>query len=169
MKRWADWCALLICAVLAVSAIFFQLFDRLPAGDYIDSMARGQYDRARKFLEPEVSQGNPKAQSSLANLHYLGLGGPTDYAEAARLYHDAAGKGYGPAQLNLGHLYKQGLGVNKDVERAFGWYMHADISNSVWAEYYMRQISTELTLSPLQMATIKTRWEKLNTLVNEPL
>lgn len=161
---------MVVLLVLLVAGVgYLHARDRWPAKDYIESMARGQYDRARDFLEGQALEGNPQAQNSLANLYYLGLGGPRDFEQAASLYYTAASQRYGAAQLNLGHLYKQGLGVTKDVERAFGWYMHANLSNSVWAEYYMSQISVELTLSPLQMSTIKTRWRKLEELLSEPL
>jgi TPR repeat protein len=158
-----------IFTALVVVLCSFHAIERWPSEDYVDAMSRGQYERARMHLSAQVQEGNPKAQTALANLHYLGLGGPADLDEAASLYHMAASKGFGAAQLNMGHLYKQGLGVAKDVERAFGWYMHANISNSVWAEYYMNQISVELTLSPLQMSVVKDRWSKLIDLASEPL
>lgn len=143
--------------------------ERWPAGNYVDAMAKGQFDRARSFLVPEVAAGNPQFQTALANLHYLGLGGDKDFEKAAALYHQAASNGYAAAQLNLGHLYKQGLGVHKSAERAFGWYIHAKIANDPWAEYYLSQLSVELTLTPLQMSTLKDRWHKLDALASEPL
>lgn len=168
IKRF-EWVVVGILAILVAAVAYLHIREHWPAKDYIESMARGQYDRARDYLEGQALEGNPQAQNSLANLYYLGLGGPVDFEEAASLYYTAAEQGYGAAQLNLGHLYKQGLGVQKNVERAFGWYMHANISNSVWAEYYMNQISVELTLTPLQMSTVKTRWQKLEDLASEPL
>ena len=143
--------------------------DHWPAGSYTDAMAKGQFERARHFVAAESAAGNPQYQTALANLHYLGLGGDTDFKAAAILYHQAASNGYGAAQLNLGHLYKQGLGVEKSVERAFGWYVHASFSNNPWAEYYLSQLSVELTLSPLQMSTARDRWEELEALASEPL
>lgn len=132
-------------------------------------MSSGQYTQAKIFLNAEVNKNNPQAQNALANLQYLGLGLPTDYPQAAKLYHAAASQGFAAAQLNLGHLYNQGLGVTKNTERAFGWYMHADIAGSPWAEYYMSQIAKELRVTPLQMGVIKERWRTLDTLVAEPL
>lgn len=143
--------------------------ERWPASNYVDAMAKGQFDRARSFLVPEVDAGNPQFLTALANLHYLGLGGEEDFEKAASLYHEAASQGYGAAQLNLGHLYKQGLGVRKSAERAFGWYIHAKIANDPWAEYYLSQLSVELTLTPLQMSVLKDRWHKLDALASEPL
>lgn len=169
MIRRGQWIFLFLFAGLALLLAAITLLNQRPAKDYTDAMARGQYAKAGTYLAQEVSNGNPQAQNALANLHYLGLGHPVHYRRAAELYHAAARQGYAAAQLNLGHLYKQGLGVNKDAERAFGWYTHANIAGSPWAEYYQSQISTELTLTPLQMASAKERWLKLDTLAAEPL
>lgn len=152
------------CALAAIA-----LFDARPANTHVEAMARGQYERAARLLQPEVALGNPAAQSALANLHNLGLGLVSNPRRAAELYHDAASQGHAAAQLNLGHLYRQGRGVQSDNERAFGWYVHADIAGSPWAEYYLGQLSSELTLTPLQMASAKKRWLKLPALVAEPL
>jgi TPR repeat protein len=158
---------LLACLVLALAIL--HLVERWPAGNYIDAMAKGQFQRARHFLFDEAHAGNPQFQTLLGNLHYLGLGGDTDYQKAAELYHQAASQGYGAAQLNLGHLYKQGFGVAKSTERAFGWYVHAEIANDPWADFYLSQLSVELTLSPLQMSVLRDRWNKLDALASEPL
>jgi len=158
-----------VLAALALTTIALHFGERWPAKNYIDAMASGQFERARQFLQTEADAGNPQYLTSLGNLYYLGLGGENDFKAAASLYHQAASKAYGAAQLNLGHLYKQGLGVEKSTERAFGWYVHADIANNPWAEYYLSQLSVELTLSPLQMATLKERWQKLDALASEPL
>jgi len=160
--------ATILCCLVATLALL-HANEYWPADNYVDAMAKGQYEDARQFLAEEVALGNPEAQTLLANLHYLGLGGEKDFQSAARLYHSAASKGYGKAQLNLAHLYNQGLGVNKDTERAYGWYVHADIANNPWAEYYLSQLSVELTLSPLQMSTLRDRWHKLEFLAAEPL
>ncbi len=157
-----------MCLLVAALGVL-HVMDRWPASDYINAMAKGQFERARQFASPEARAGNPQYLTALANLHYLGLGGEADFSQAASLYHEAARQGYGAAQLNLGHLYKQGLGVNKSAERAFGWYVHAKIANNPWAEYYLSQLSVELTLSPLQMSVLKDRWLKLDALASEPL
>lgn len=158
---------MLCTLVMSLGAL--HLIERWPANSYEDAMRKGQFDRARNFLIPEAKAGNPQYLTSLANLYYLGLGGDEDFTNAASLYHEAASQGYGAAQLNLGHLYKQGLGVQKSAERAFGWYVHAKIANNPWAEYYLSQLSVELTLTPLQMSVLKDRWLKLDALADEPL
>lgn len=158
----------ILCALPALLGTVY-LSPLWPADNYIDAMAKGQYSKARQFLRSESQAGNPQSQTSLANLYYLGLGGARDYSAAAELYHEAASKGYAAAQLNLGHLYRQGFGVMKSPERAFGWYVHAKVANDPWAEYYLSQLSVELTLTPLQMSVLRDRWLKLDALAGEPL
>lgn len=139
------------------------------AGDYRAAMAAGRYDRAAEWARADAEAGDPAAQTVLGNLHYLGLGVPANARRAAELYHAAASRGHAPAQMNLGHLYGQGLGVPHDALRAFGWYHHADIAGSPVAEYYLAQIGTEWTLSPLQRATAVETWRRLDDLVAEGL
>lgn len=169
MRKLSQYLAAIILVCLVMSLGVLHAYERWPTDNYIDAMAKGQFVRARTFLAPEADLGNPQALTALANLYYLGLGGTTDFKRAAELYHSAASKAHGAAQLNLGHLYKQGLGVEKSVERAFGWYVHSKNANNPWAEYYLSQLSVELTLSPLQMSTLKDRWLKLEALASEPL
>ncbi|MDR0833393.1 MAG: PEGA domain-containing protein [Candidatus Symbiothrix sp.] len=48
-----------------------------------------------------------------------------NYAEAARLYQNAANQGYAPAQYNLGLLYEFGYGVKQSKSNARKWYQKA--------------------------------------------
>lgn len=169
MRIFAQLSSAFVLIVLVLALGLLHAKELWPASNYSDAMANGQFQQARKFLAPEVQEGNPQSLTALANLHYLGLGGIKDFNQAAILYHQAASEGYGAAQLNLGHLYRQGLGVTKSAERAFGWYVHAKIANNPWAENYLSQLSVELVLTPLQMSVLRDRWLKLDALASEPL
>ncbi len=48
-----------------------------------------------------------------------------DVKQAMTWYRKAADKGYAPAQVGIGDLYAQGLGVREDHYRAQEWYMTA--------------------------------------------
>lgn len=144
------------------------LQDAWPARTPQQAMEKGQFERAAHLLQQTSNQNDPQAMVQLANLHYLGLGVERDPAAAATLYHAAASQGLATAQLNLGHLYRQGQGVERNSERAFGWYVHADIAGSEYAEYYLSLLSSELTLTPLQMDSARRRWQKLDSLLAEP-
>jgi len=169
MKPTHQWIFVAFHLTLVTTLGLLYAVQHWPASDYADAMAKGQYAQAPAFLNEQIEQGNPQAITALANLHYLGLGVERDLNKAASLYHQAASNGYAAAQLNLGHLYKQGMGVGKNAEKAFAWYVHADIAGSPWAEYYKSQLSVELTLTPLQMSVVRTRWRVLDDLAAEPL
>jgi len=139
------------------------------ADNSFTAMARGQYSLARRFYEQEVETGSPQAMNQLANLHYLGLGTQINHKTAAQLYLDASSKGFAAAQLNLGHLYRQGIGVPQDPVRAFGWYGMSDVHGSPWAEQYMRLTAVEFTLTPNQISLAKESWPTLSALVEEGL
>jgi len=139
------------------------------ADNAFTAMARGQYKLARHFYEDEVKAGSPQAMNQLANLHLLGLGTLADHKAAAQLYLDASSAGFAAAQLNLGHLFRQGMGVPQDPVRAFGWYAMSDIHGSPWAEQYMRHTAVEFTLTPGQINSAKESWPTLGALVKEGL
>jgi TPR repeat protein len=48
---------------------------------------------------------------------------------AAAYYHQAADAGHGWAQYNLGHLYLDGIGVDRDAYEAFRYYIKAAVQN----------------------------------------
>jgi TPR repeat protein/class 3 adenylate cyclase len=55
-----------------------------------------------------------------------------DYAEAFRLYSDAASQGNPAAESGLGILNEQGLGVPVDYGKAFDWYSRSADQNYSW-------------------------------------
>jgi len=169
MIQRAQWVIPLFLIGLVLLFLTVNVFARLPASNYINAMASGQYKRAAEHLNKDVSKGDPQAQNALANLYYLGLGQTSNYRRAAELYHAAAQQGYGPAQLNLGHLYKQGLGVIENAERALGWYVQASMAGSPLAEKYQSQLFAEHTLTPNHMSAVKEKWLILDLLAAEPL
>lgn len=61
-------------------------------------------------------------------------GSKPDKAAAARLYRQAAEKGYAPAQLNLGVAYEYGEGVPRDMREAVRWYTAAAKSGNAMAQ-----------------------------------
>ena len=58
-----------------------------------------------------------------------------DYRQAAIYYKKAAEQGYSEAQLDLGNLYKEGLGLTKDVKEALKWYTQAANQGLPEAQY----------------------------------
>jgi hypothetical protein len=68
---------------------------------------------------PVADHGDPEAQYYVARIYANGMSGVTvDYAQAAHWYALAAAQGYSAAEQELGYMYEQGLGVEKDLKVA---------------------------------------------------
>jgi Caspase domain/Sel1 repeat len=68
---------------------------------------------------PIAEHGDAEAQYYVARIYANGMSGVTvDYAQAAHWYGLAAAQGYNAAQQELGYMYEQGLGVEKDLKVA---------------------------------------------------
>lgn len=57
------------------------------------------------------------------------------YSQAKNLFEKAAKQGDITAQYNLGYLYEQGQGVDKNLQKAFKWYEKAAKQGYVDAQY----------------------------------
>jgi hypothetical protein len=95
---------------------------RLPAidcrtrgGEYtVGDLASGTLSLKRWL--PLAQKDDVEAQYYLARIYANGMDGvPVDYSQAAKWYERAAKKKYAPAMQELGYLYEQGLGVQKDA------------------------------------------------------
>jgi hypothetical protein len=95
---------------------------RLPAidcrtrgGEYtVGDLASGTLSLKRWL--PLAEKDNVEAQYYVARIYANGMDGvPVDYGQAAHWYQLAANKKYAPAMQELGYLYEQGLGVQKDA------------------------------------------------------
>lgn len=73
---------------------------------------------------------NLEAVLRLSLLLINGDGVKQDYAQAMGLCHDAAKKGYGPAQWCVGYMYQHGLGVAADPRQAAKWYKPSSRNNA---------------------------------------
>ena len=163
--------SLCVLAAILICTSLFLLVRHMPSRpeNATAAMAAGRYDVAARYYTVAADAGDRRASNSLGNLYYLGLGIDRDYQRASELYFESARAGIADAQLNLGHMFKLGLGVNSDPMRAFAWYNMADIHGNPAAELYLKQISQEWTLSPLQISTALSKWAKLQSLIDEGL
>ncbi|KAB0265984.1 tetratricopeptide repeat protein [Microvirga brassicacearum] len=104
----------------------------------VDAAAFADLPRAiPDALRRAASTGNPIALYEMANR----LDRPHDRADAAQLFERAAQAGLAPAQQRVGAIYEQGLGVERDLPRAIGWYERAAQGGNVQA---MHRLATLL-------------------------
>lgn len=66
-----------------------------------------------------------KAEFSLGDMYYHGVGVPKDYAEALRWLQKAADQGDAKSESALGYAYFNGMGLPRDDVRAMFWYRRA--------------------------------------------
>ncbi len=80
-------------------------------------------EKARDLYVRAADLGQPNATYALA-IHYLeGLGRfPTDYAEGLRWSLKGAEQNSRSAMFNVGYIYREGLGVPPDPEKAERWF-----------------------------------------------
>jgi len=78
------------------------------------------YRLAMEWNLKAAGQGAGEGSANIGLLYEKGWGGPVNYFEAANWYKKAIGQGVrsGQAELQLGGLYENGLGVLKDLRAA---------------------------------------------------
>ena len=90
------------------------------------------------LLVPVQFSGCAEAQNYLGSWYENGENGlAVDYQEAFRWYKKAAEQGYDLAQINIGYLYDNGLGVKENKREAVKWYKRAASKNNVSAIYQL--------------------------------
>lgn len=93
-----------------------------------EAIEKGDYDRARRLVQPLAETGNVDAQYELGFLYYLGppdLDVKQDYTKAREWWEKAAAQGKAYASLHLGFLYHQGDGVEQDFAMVRAWWEKA--------------------------------------------
>ena len=91
---------------------------------------------AVKAIEAQAFQGNAEAQHDLAAIYTAGHGGVTqNFDKAAFWFREASDNGIANARYNLGVLYHQGLGRERDLGRALYWYREAARLEHAEAQY----------------------------------
>jgi hypothetical protein len=85
--------------------------------------------KALQLLHDAAEMGDEMAASELGDIYWDGKGNSDpswtqtrqDYAEAAKWYLAAAGRGDSGAQFMIGEMYYDGLGVLQDFSQAYFW------------------------------------------------
>lgn len=92
--------------------------------------------RAVKDIEVQAFKGNAEAQHDLAAIYTAGHGGvDQNFEKAGFWFREASDNGIANARYNLGVLYHQGLGKERDLGRALYWYREAAKLDHAEAQY----------------------------------
>ena len=85
-----------------------------------DYVIKNDYDNAIEWYKKSAFTGNPEAMSVVGDMYYIGEGNiPQDYIEAFRWYNRAMRRDYNMASVKAARMLYYGIGVEKDLERAF--------------------------------------------------
>jgi len=103
---------------------------RVRGGEYV-AYDRADYKSALNVWMAQAKEGDPEAQTTVGEIFERGLGGTPDYPAAVIWYQKVVDntklddKTKSRALFNLGTLYEQGLGVEKDQLKALNLYRRA--------------------------------------------
>lgn len=102
-----------------------------------------------KEVEVKAFEGVAEAQHDLAAIYTAGHGGvKVDYPKAVAWFREAGVNGVANARYNLGVLYQQGMGVEKNISQAIGWYKAAAKLDHPEAQYNLGIAYIEGTGTP---------------------
>jgi tetratricopeptide (TPR) repeat protein len=94
-------------------------------------------DTAMQYFEKAAAKGHAAAQNGVGRCHYE----KGRYEEAFKWHTKSAAQGYANAEINLGILYEDGLGVTKDISKAIEWYTKAAEKGVVIAAKCLRKLT----------------------------
>lgn len=96
----------------------------------------GSLPASIKSIENQAFAGSAEAQHDLAAIYTAGHSSVAqNFEKAAFWFREAANGGIANGRYNLGVLYHQGLGVQRDLGRALFWYREAAKLNHPEAQY----------------------------------
>ena len=112
--------------LLLGSTLFFGLLSIQAHADYVPQQQQSVSQMAAQYahmnvadLQKAARSGQPAAQFYLATHFQAGTGGVSkDMKQAFAWYKAAADQGVSAAQLNVGRMYADGLGVSKSETAA---------------------------------------------------
>ncbi len=82
------------------------------------SIVGRDYAEAARLVRQAADRGYARAQKSLGDFYFNGLGVKKDEEEAARWFQKAADQGDAGAESSLGSMYADGIGVKQDLSKA---------------------------------------------------
>lgn len=129
------------------------------------ALGLADYDQAALWFEAAVAQHHPEALFNLGLMYFqheldLRNGRNTRYAfsEAAFVrFHEAAELGHADAQLYVGHMYAEGMGVDRDPIEAYKWYQLSAWQRNSLATSARDRLSGKLTSDQIHQAKESAR------------
>jgi uncharacterized protein len=125
---------------------------------------------ALKYYTNAVAHGRFDCLNSLGLVYQRSESIPGHLDLALKCFREAAAKNDGRAQANLGLMYRDGRGVQKDLMEAYKWFLLAERRGSPIARHYLSELtaadplarSTNNFLTPEQVAEATRRANQRN-------
>ncbi len=115
-----------VAAGLVTAGLLFGLPAWASFEDGLGAYRRGAYDVALQEWIDDARDGNLPSVWLVGNMYLSGQGlSRPEPRIAAEYYAQAAEAGFTEAQVSLATLYRQGLGVKKDLQQAVAWLYQA--------------------------------------------
>ena len=108
--------------------------------------------RAKIWYKRAADKGNVKAMHNLAVVTAGREDGRSDYIGAAKWFEMAAQRGLSDSQYNMAVLHESGLGVKKDLKRAYYYYTLAAASGDQQADERKKAVRAKLSPSQITAA-----------------
>jgi TPR repeat protein len=115
-------------------------FGARPADEAYGAYQRGLYKTAYNLALPRAQNGDPAAQTLLAEILSRGLGVPANAAEAAKWYSAAAERGVPEAQFQYALMLLDGRFVPKDEKQAYALMQAAAEAGNPLAQFNFAQL-----------------------------
>ena len=103
------------------------------------------YGEARKWLSEAARKDDAWALNTLGVMNEFGQESPKDPKAAVEFYRKAAEKGEAKGEANLGRMYAHGLGVERDIPRAYKWLKLGLDQHEVMAEKELDELGPTMT------------------------
>lgn len=127
-------------------------------------------EKAAIWYEQAANQGNALAMHNLAVLNAQGvIGTEPNMIRAVELFEKAADLGVKDSQVNLGIMYTQGMGADKNLEAAYKWFAIANRAGDQDAGKKRDIVGNAMRPEQLQQARAQAEgWkpQKINMVVN---
>jgi TPR repeat protein len=136
---------LFLTAAAMLTLAAFAAYTLFESKDDPNAAARAAFQTSYDSIAARIESDGDAAKIALGDLlrdtppeH----GG--DPAKAVAFYRAAAKNGFASAQARLGRMYEDGLGVPRDIGRAFEWYrIAAQVGNNADAQYALARLYYE--------------------------
>jgi len=119
---------------------------QIRGGEYV-VYDRANYKESLAVWMVEAEGGDPVAATYVGEIYMKSPADKPRYDMAAKWFEKAAAAGNKRAQINLGYLYENGLGVLRDLKQAVVWYSKASGAN-------VEEIVQQQQLSALERAEL---------------